>query len=213
MFACRMVSRLGSPLVLAALVACVRPPLTEACPEVQVGELVLTEFRGEQAGSYRQWIELYNASDDDVALAGLTVAFTSQDGDPLGRLIVRDPELVVAPGAYVVLGGGDPTRDAYIDYDYTGDWHSEPGPEDPPGAALEPKDIRPGGFVDLYACDTLVDRVLLRSLPEAGTLFWPGEPDAAGNDDGASWCADATSVIPTGTGVFGTPGEANPPCP
>jgi hypothetical protein len=56
------------------------------------------------------------------------------------------------------------------------------------------------------------DRVVLRNLTEMGTTFWPGEPSAADNDEGAKWCVDDFTTS-TGIGVFGTPGEANPACP
>lgn len=216
-------SRLGPVAAVALLVACVRPPLAGVCPEVQAGDLVLTEVRGPQTGdnSYRQWLELYNASDEPLALGGLGVAFTDLDGTPGGGFFVRDEGLVVDPGAYVVLGGGDPSRFPEIDYDYTNDWSSTRTDED--GALVdadrdgEPdhfvSDLPGGGFVDIHSCGLRVDRVLLRGLPAVGTLFWPGEPDADANDDGATWCVDDFSVAPTGSGVRGTPGEANPACP
>ena len=173
---------------------------------MQAGALTITEIRGPQAGPYRQWIELHNASDDVLALAGMSVVFTQLDGDLGGRLIVRDEGLTVDPGAYVVLGGGDPGYFGYIDYDYTPDWHS--------GSNVEtPSDLPRGGFVDLRACDVVVDSVLLRGLPAEVTLFWPGPPDPAGNDDGVAWCVDDFSVAGTSEVPFGTPGEANPACP
>lgn len=224
--------RLGSPLVLAAISACVRPPLTDGCPEVQVGELVITEIRGAQGGAYRQWIELYNAGDHDIALGGLAVVFTRQNGKPDGRFVVRDEALTVAPGDYIVLGGdivlagGTPGSHPYIDYDYTVDYYTTrdvlpKGMPDgvPDDADLDGKidkhsiDLPAGGFVDLVACGERVERVLLRSLPNPGTLYWPGEPDAAANDEGADWCRDTFTLGPNGTDIFGTPGEPNPPCP
>lgn len=208
-------SRLGPPLCVAATVtigACVRPPLPEVCPELAPGALVLTEYRGPQTGSYRQWIELYNASDAPIDLGGVTVRFEPLDGGAGTRFLVRDGELVVEPGAYVVLGGGAPDRFDYIDYDYTVDYHSAVDPEDP-DAELQPRDLPSGGFVDIYSCDEKIDSVLLRGLPEAGTLFWPGAPSAEGNDDATTWCVDDFTVSNTGTGARGTPGEANPACP
>lgn len=220
-------ARLGSPLLVAALSACVRPPLTEGCPDVQVGELVITEIRGPQGSEYRQWIELYNAGDEDIALGGLAVEFTRLDGKPDGRFAVRDDALTVAPGEYVVLGGGPPTSHAYIDYDYTVDYFRTkdelpPGmPDGEPDDAdfdgkidKHTKNLPTSGFVDLVACGVSIDRVLLHSLPNPGTLYWPGEPDAAANDDGSAWCSDTFTLGPDHpTAIFGTPGEPNPPCP
>src|SRR5690606_4540693 len=135
-------SRLGSFIALAVPLACVRPPVTGACPEVQAGGLTITEIRGAQSGPYRQWIELYNAGDADIAVAGMSLVFTRLNGAPGGRLFIRDEGLVVAPGAHVVLGGGDPARYGYIDYDYTPDWHS--------GTNVDNPTSLPGsGFFDL----------------------------------------------------------------
>lgn len=198
-------SRLGPPLILAAPLACVRPPLPEACPEVQAGDLALTEFRKDQFGSYRQWIELYNASDEPIALGGLRFAFTLQDGAPNGGFVIRDPDLVIEPGGYAVLGSDDPARAPYLDYSYIADWHSDTDPD-------EAKALPGGSLVEVLACDVLVERVVLRALGDEGTVFWPGEPDAGANDEGNDWCVDDFTMS-TGLGVYGTPGEANPPCP
>ncbi|WP_170135429.1 lamin tail domain-containing protein [Nannocystis exedens] len=204
--------RLAAPPVLAASLACVRPPLETECPRVQPGDLVLTEFREDQPGSYRQWIELYNASDEPIALTGLRLAFTRNDGKEDGSFIVRDDDLVVEPGDYVVLGSDDPERAPYLDYSYLVDWYSPSNPDNP-------RDLPKGGLVEVLACGELIDRVVLRNLtqqdpsqPPLGTTFWPGEPSAADNDEGANWCVDDFTTS-TGIGVFGTPGEANPPCP
>mgnify|MGYP002777767952 CR=1 FL=1 len=201
-------SRLGPPLCVAAaasLVACVRPSLPRECPAIAAGDLVLTELRGSQSGSYSQWLELYNASDEPIELAGLAVYFRPQDDGEAIRFLVRDPDLVAEPGAYVVLGGGSLSTEDYLDYDYTGDWDSSAG---------GPIDLKAGGFYDVQSCDVLIDRVLVRTLPAEGTRIWPGEPDAAANDDTeAGWCTDDVTEIPSRTGKRGTPGEVNPACP
>lgn len=193
------------PLAFALSLACIRPPLQSACPRIEPGDLTLTELREDQPGSYRQWIELYNASDEPIDLAGLRVVFTQPDGDPGGSFFVRDEALVVEAGDYVVLGSDDPMRAPYLDYSYLIDWYSTTDPNDP-------RDLPKGGLIDLYACGVLIDRVVTRNLTDEGTSFWPGDPSAADNDEGANWCVDKTSTS-TGIGIFGTPGEANPPCP
>jgi hypothetical protein len=84
-------SRLGPSLILAAtgaIGACVRPPLPEVCPGLAPGDLVLTEYRGPQTGSYRQWIELYNASDAPIDLAGISLHFEPLDGGEGSRFLV-----------------------------------------------------------------------------------------------------------------------------
>lgn len=204
-------------LCAAALqVACVREPLTGACPEVAAGELVITEIRGAQPGYY-QWIELYNASERPLELGGLALGFVLFDGDAKDRILVRDADLVVEPGEYVVLGVG-PASTGYIDYDFTVDFHAAPTDKNKDGEITDDEryPLRPStlyrGFYDVIACGELVDRVRVDSLPAAGTLFWPGEPDADAND-GDGWCVDDFTVDPGATGVRGTPKEANPPCP
>lgn len=199
-------SRLGPPLLLLAVGAsCVRPPLDAACPSIAPGDLALTELRENQPGSYRQWIELYNSSDEPIALAGLRVVFTRNDGRPAGAFVVRDEDLVVEPKDYVVLGSDDPARAPYLDYSYLVDWHSDSNPNNP-------RDLPKGGLIELVACGEVIDRVVLRNLSDVGTSFWPGEPSAADNDEGSEWCVDDFTTS-TGIGVFGTPGEANPACP
>jgi hypothetical protein len=200
-------SRLGPALCAAVLpFACVREPLTGGCPDLAAGELVITEIRGEQAGSYRQWMELYNASDRELSLGGLRVRFVPFDGSAPTGFFLRDAELTLAPGAYAVLGGAGAAPVDYIDYDYTRDFHSASNPD-------SPTSLPGGGFFELTACDELIDQVRVDLLPNPGTWFLTGAPGADANDDVAAWCVDDFTVANTGVGVRGTPGEANPPCP
>ena len=194
------IGRLG--LAPAFLLACVRDPLPSSCPELAAGDLVVTEIRGSQAGSYRQWIEIYNASDVDVPVAGLRVTLTQFDGVGSQTFVVRDEALELAAGAYLVLGSGDPAALDYIDYDYSADL---------------PGDLYPGATLELTSCRTVVD-TLIYNLPAEGTLALDGaaEPDATANDDSkAGWCVDdrASEGPQTQIGIRGTPGGANPPCP
>lgn len=187
---------------LASTGACVRDPLPSACPELVAGDLVVTEIRGSQAGSYRQWIEIYNASDVDVPVTGLRITLTQFDGVGSQTFIVRDEGLELAPGAYLVLGSGDPAAIDYIDYDYSAD---------------QPGDLYVGATLELRACETVVDE-LIYTLPDEGTLALDGAapPDASANDDSkVGWCVDvrASEGPQTQIGIRGTPGEANPPCP
>lgn len=206
-----------------ALVACVRPPLPGVCPQVAAGDLVVSELRGPQdrdangfSTSYREWVELYNAGDAAIALTGVKISFTRLDGTGTVGFVVRDEALEVAPGAYVVLGGGDPGEEDYIDYDYTPDYHVTKDPADP-NPTLDPRSIYSAAILDVSACGVLVDRVTY-ALPSFGTLALDGAtaPDAAANDDSnAGWCVDVRlgEGPQTETGVRGSPGEANPPCP
>lgn len=197
---------LGSPAI-----ACVRPPLPGSCPKLDAGALVVSELRGAQSGSYRQWIELYNASDAKIAVGGLRLEFTRPDGSGAVAFIVRDEGLEVEPGAYVVLGGGDPETEDYIDYDYTPDYHSADNPD-------QPRSLYGAATLTLYGCDVAVDRVVYASLPNPGTLALDGAapPDAARNDKSSEgWCVDerVSEGPQTEIGLRGSPGEPNPPCP
>lgn len=191
--------------------ACVRPPLSGSCPEVAPGDLVVSELRGPQGGSYRQWVELYNAGDAPVSLYGVRLTFTRLDGNSPVSFTVRDPDLEVEPGGYLVLGGGDPATEDYIDYDYTPDYHSVDKPDNP-------RDLYGAAVLELHACDVLVDEVQYKGLPAEGTLALDGAaaPDAGANDDSdAGWCVDerVSEGPQTEIGLRGSPGEANPPCP
>lgn len=194
------IGRLG--LASAFLPACVRDPLPSSCPELAAGDLVVTEIRGSQAGSYRQWIEIYNASDVDVPVTGLRITLTQFDGVGSQTFVVRDEALELAAGAYLVLGSGDPAALDYIDYDYSADL---------------PGDLYAGATLELTSCRTVVD-TLIYNLPDEGTLALDGaaEPDATANDDSKTgWCVDdrASEGPQTQIGIRGTPGGANPPCP
>ncbi len=197
-------------LVLGALApACVRAPLDGACLEAAPGDVVITEIRGDQAGCYRQWIELYNPTDRPIALLNLRLEFTRVDGSGSTAIVIRDAGFDVEPGAYVVVGGGDPDSFPYIDYDYTADYKSD--------TSSNPRDLYGAAALELWACDVRLDRVVYK-LPSEGTLALDGAaaPDAASNDDSAAgWCVDIDPGTgpQTGIGLNGSPGEANPPCP
>jgi hypothetical protein len=77
--ACQADASTASPASLLVLVAaCVRDPLADGCPDLAEGDLVITEMRGPQSGSYRQWIEVYNPSDAPIPAAGLRLEFTRE---------------------------------------------------------------------------------------------------------------------------------------
>jgi hypothetical protein len=215
------VSLAGAALLHAGL-ACEHEPLPGICPDVQEGELVITELRGPQTGAdtYGQWVELRNASGRKLDLRGVKLLVQPGDGSEAARLIIREP-LDVEDGAFVVLG-----RQRFDD----------PSDEDDPYEPCYGKDdapshmeyclgmdfqagLDPSGVLELYACDVLVDRLVYRSLPTDGSFAFDGakEPDADANDDEDCWCEDATEAPDDGPqteiGLPGTPGEENRPCP
>jgi hypothetical protein len=178
--------------------ACARDPVDSACPDVRVGELVVSEIRGDQTGTtdtIGQWIELYNASGRQLDLSGLTVKLRKIDGGSEAHIIVRAPALTVDAGAYVVLGAYTGTLPPYADYGYLLDFSSN---------------LYAAAAIELEACGVLIDRAVYRLLPGQGTWAFDGNqtPDATANDDEGAWCADSAGV-----GSPGTPRERNNPCP
>jgi hypothetical protein len=198
---------LGLAAVMTIVCGCTREPEAFLCPDVEEGELVVSELRGPQSGvdTWGQWIELFNASGADVDLYGLRVTFVPGDGSEADAFLVRTEPVEVPLGAYVVLGRDDDrTRPAHMDYGYELDVAS---------------DLPPSGKIEVEACGELLDSMTYRELPVLGTLALDGalEPTAAVNDEPANLCGDATEPSPDGPqtelGVPGTPGEANRPCP
>ena len=191
---------------LLALGACTRDPIDVPCPDVQPGDLVVTEIRADQSPEpgYGQWIEIYNGSADTLDLTGLRVTLTRLvDGTPAASFILRGGATTdAAPGGYFVLGrfpaGDEPS---YVQYGYADDFDD---------------DLPTGAAVDIISCGELVDRMIYRSLPGEGTYSLTGAidpPEGAENDDEGSWCTDLTEDDDTPTmGIRGTPGKKNIPC-
>jgi hypothetical protein len=203
--------------------ACVQAPKPEICPDVAVGDLVITELHGSQAvGSDPKWIEITNRSDHEVDLLGLHVHITELDGGGARDGIVRYSHPLAA-GGYFVLGiVPDINLPDIIDYGLQGthvDESEVPTAESETGAAENDNDpvvlLPDEGLITLDACHVQIDRVVYPKLPTTGTRSLGGTPDATANDDDAAWCTD--DLIPTegpmtGIGARGTPGEANRPC-
>jgi len=192
--------------VFCALVAlgCARDPLDNACPPAQAGDLVVTEIRGPQAGAdtWGQWIEIYNASGQDLALAGLAVEVLRIDGGDSWVILVRDHDLLAGAGEYVVLGRRPATNvPAHMTYGYLPDFDH---------------DFPPGAVVTVSSCGTVIDEMVYRNLPEGGSWELSGAidpPSAAANDDENSWCIDTTpNTSMTELGLPGSPRERNPSC-
>lgn len=181
---------------------CPRPPEDEVCPDVAVGDLVITEIRGPQSSpnSLPQWIEVANVSGGVVDLEGLHLEMMRPDGSGERDMIVRYKRSVGAGDHYVLGLVADGTPGVGVDYGLAGEYS---------GSLYE------DGLLALVACGEVVDAVVYENLPKAGTYslgLMP--PDAEGNDDPAAWCVDATPVEgpTTALGFPGTPGEANRPC-
>lgn len=185
-------------VLLAGSAGCARDPADPVCPEIGVGDLVITEIGGPQTGAdtLKPWVELYNASGATVDLVGVRIRFRRLTGDEIGAAIVRR-ELSVAAGSYTVLGLDlDDSDQTYLDYGFAADFHSSW----PSSAAI-----------DVYACDQPIDQVRYDSLPKTGTYSLGAMPPTEeANDLPAMWCTDATSNADS---FPGTPQRANTACP
>jgi len=184
-------------VLIAVTAGCVRAPEQALCPDVAVGDLVVTEIRAPQDDELGAWIELFNASGSTLDLEGLTVRFRKKDGSSETDVIIRR-SLPAAAGSYTVLGLflDDDTRPSYVDYGFAGDFQSS---------------WLTSAAVDVDACGQLVDRATYDSLPKMGTYsLGTNPPSADGNDFPTAWCTDATMV---GTTFPGTPQQPNIACP
>jgi hypothetical protein len=198
-------SRLAFAFALLGCAACERDPREVDCPDADAGDLVITELRGPQSGSadaYGEWIELYNASGGNIFLRGAIIRLTRLDGSSGGRILVRDPDLSVGPGEYVVLGRANPGQELeHVDYGYADDFN---------------RSLFTSAAIDVLACDRHIDRTIYRNLPTSGTLALDGNidpPSAAASDDESAWCVDNAADAATPVAGFrGTPRERNRPC-
>ena len=177
--------------------ACAREPLD--CNSIHAGDLAISELRGKQSGedTLGQWIELRNASGLTVALDGLVLRLMRLNGASAESIMIRLRGLAVAPEGHVVLGrfaaDGLP---AHVNYGF---------------GAESDLELYSDGVLELHACSALVDRIVYRDLPGAGSLAFDGAIPltAESNDDQRRWCVDPGEPV---DGFPGTPGEDNRPC-
>ena len=195
----------------AMLLACAPEPEAFVCPDVGVGELVVTELRG-SGGTYGQWIEIHNATDDAVDMRGVQLWLRRLSGDGLARIIVRD-EVVVEARERVVLGHHEPGEvPAFVDYSFFSDFFATS--EDDP-TPLGPRELYETGVLQVVACGEEIDRVVYPPLPPEGTWALDGRltADAMLNDDPFNWCADDFDPgVTEEIGLPGTPGASNREC-
>ncbi len=166
------------------------------CP--QPGDLVITEIMynpSAVADANGEWIEVYNATGAAIDLNGLEI--TDNDATPHTIAI----SVIVPAGGYVVLGiNADPGTNGgvSVDYQYSAIQLSNSGDEvviSCDGTVIDEVDYDfANGFPDISGASINLDESVL---------------DAAGNDDGANWCASTGAF---GDGDFGTPGAANESC-
>ncbi len=113
---------LSSALALALGCAPDLPDHPDAeCKNVAAGELVVTEFMADPAGSDtgKQYIEVYNTTDHVIDLTGLSLFQSLSDGSRLNATVL--PRVQIPAHAFFVLGdtGNDVnTRPGYVNYGY-----------------------------------------------------------------------------------------------
>ena len=165
-------------------------------------DVVITEFLAAPVATpdvNGEWVEVYNATGLTLNLLGFVL---HDDG---GDSHVINDDLLVGPGDYAILArnddvatnGGVPAAYEYADFVLDDD----------------------ADEIVLTFDNVEVDRVAY----DGGTFDWslslasasldpdPGAPDAALNDDPASWCASSSLIDGFGTD-FGTPGLPNDTC-
>lgn len=179
-------------------------PPQSPCASVTPGDLIITEFMPDPAGSDtgKQYIEIYNQTDDGIELGGLTLFQSMADGSRENATTLRKAAL--PSHGYFVLGDAGnnaQARPAYLGYGYG----SEIG-------ALRHDNTRLGlrcaAAVVAEAEYAQVTAGRARELDGNGP---PGKLDVL---SAANWC-DATepldALLPPGEN-YGSPGAPNLPC-
>ncbi|MCX4245247.1 lamin tail domain-containing protein [Paraliomyxa miuraensis] len=166
------------------------------------GDLVISEIMADAPGadSGREWFEIYNASSNEIDLAGTTLILSKEDGTSAkAHLIARS--WVLGPQEYGVVGAllDDETVLAvvpYVDYGYADDLGDM---------------SNTAGRLAIACGDETIDDVLYGEPTQAASRIYSGDrlPDALGNDDLDLWC-DSTTALDAES--KGTPGERNDLC-
>jgi hypothetical protein len=214
---CPALGLLFGSLLIGSVIGCGREALPELCPDVEPGQLVISELRGDQAGqdSFGHYIEVYNDAGRALDLEGLRVRLRSFGGDEL-ELFIREP-LELDVGGYAVIGpGSGDDLSSWIDYGVG--WDLSGGD---PGSGAQPMSLirYRSAFVELEGCGSLIDEAFfdVDALTETGTMACgnaQNPPRASDNDDvgGGCWCVDdlaAEGQPLLGVGLPGSPGGAN----
>lgn len=184
------------------LLACGRDPLVAetACGEIEPGDVVVTEIHANPDGSDGdgEYIELFNASDGELALDGLTLATSRADGT--SSKSHRLSEVWLDAGDYLIVGNAVPgSSPAHVDYSY--------------GNTLG--NLRNSDAIISVSCGgLLVDEVRYARTTDGYALQLDGqlEPDHMLNDDPRYWCTARGAAEQVSPGNFGTPGSANGAC-
>jgi hypothetical protein len=117
----------GALAPIIYMCACDGRDAAPACADLAAGDLLITEIFADHAAppgtsatdAGHEWIEIQNASAAPIDLAGVAITASRPDGSSAKTHVMRS--IVVAPGAYLVLGDVDPdAAPPWVDYGYGG---------------------------------------------------------------------------------------------
>lgn len=181
---------------------CAREELAvwSSCDEMAPGDLVISEVHANPDGSDGdgEYIELYNASADSVALDGLTLISSRLDGT--GAELHRLFGVSMDAGDYLVLGNAPAdSMPAHIDYSYGNTL-----------GGLRNSDA----LLSVRCGEQLIDQLSYERTVDGRAMELDGRlaPDHELNDEPEHWCVTPTGVQEVSPGNFGTPGTSNSPC-
>lgn len=197
------VSALAGSLVVASFLnatsmGCDDGGAEDPCASIVAGDLVISEVMANPSGADggREWLEIHNATTAPIALTGVTLVQSEEDGSAeLTHGLETSDE--VAAGVYYVMGSApDDARPPEVDYGY--------------GDALGTLPNR-AGRVALRCGARVIDEVHYADSVDGASRAYDGAlvPNAIANDDPAHWC-DARGASTTGDA--GSPGGRNDPC-
>lgn len=185
--------------MMGLLVGCGGPTGPQICDGRLAGDLVITEFMANPSSTDdgKEYIELYNATGDDLELKGMTLYVSKSDGT--AQKTHQFTVGTIPAGAFFVAGD---IRDGaelpeWIDYSYDSTLGGLPNT---------------GGIIGIRCGPTKLDEVVYEGTKEnAARVFGSGvNPDAAANDDLTKWC---DSKVEFASGANGSPGLPNENCP
>ncbi len=202
------VAAIAAALSSAGLGACTDPAPDPCAAMLAEGELVISEVMTD-APKGREWIEIYNASDRDIPLEGVVLAYARERGGGGNSHRVEGAGATLPPGAYFTIGMvQDEARPPYINYGI--------------GDALGTSGLtNSGGILQLQCGGTLVDELEYGwedAEPKGASFSLNGElaPDSERNDERVNWCLTLEQELftydPNLPDNRGTPGSPNPPC-
>lgn len=182
----------------ASIAGCGGDAPADPCAGLLPGDLVISEVMANPSGADdgREWVEIHNPGSAQLAIGGLELVRSAEDGSG-ARAHVLDTADLLAAGAYYVLGGVlDAARPSYVNYGYgseLGDFGNT------------------SGRVVLRCGDRVIDEVVYLDSTDGASRAYDGDlpPNATANDDTTRWC-DSSATFSTGD--FGSPGARNASC-